>query len=295
MTKEIDQPRFRRGENASRPYGGNISDDPFSQALHKSAVARGFESQSVLANAVEIRQSTVGRWYRGESIPSPEVFGNLLILFNAKDEEREPVVEAYANRLGEREEASTSHRLKTSRRLMRPLNNPIGRWIEDFCNSKNITLRELFTTLGLSKGVASRGQLGLGALSLMLERVPKVFGLTEEETEGLSEVVVLEIQNRVQEGRKLANNPGGKIAKKVRDSLGCCTYTGSEAAAELKVSGVTVSNLRKKFNLPILLTAEHVEMLRKHLEPTKVLREKQQKTRTENRPTITSQQVLLEN
>ena len=139
MTPEFEQPRFRRGENANRSYGGKISDDPFSQALHKSALVSGFESQNVLANAVEIRQSTVSRWYRGKSTPSPAVFGDLLVLFDLNDDKREPLVEVYANLLAKRQELQA----KNNKHYIKPSNNPLGKWIEDTSKKKNITIKQL--------------------------------------------------------------------------------------------------------------------------------------------------------
>ena len=102
MTKER-QSRFRSGENPNRPYGGHISDEPLPKALYNAAVSMGYESQRALASALGVDSGTVGYWYRGEKIPSPRVFGDLLILLDLNDEEKEPLVEAYANRLARKE------------------------------------------------------------------------------------------------------------------------------------------------------------------------------------------------
>lgn len=120
MMKEVQNTRFRirSGENPNRPYGGNVSEAPFTQALHHLAVSRGFKSQRSLAKALGVSQSRVSKWYTGSNIPSPEAFGELLILFNPNDEEREPLVELYAKKLGEQE---VNHRLKTEGRTRFPI------------------------------------------------------------------------------------------------------------------------------------------------------------------------------
>ena len=52
MLQELERTRFRRGENADRPYGGFVADTPFAMALSNIAADRGFESQNSLARAL---------------------------------------------------------------------------------------------------------------------------------------------------------------------------------------------------------------------------------------------------
>ncbi len=279
MSQEFERPRFRRGENASRPYGGKISDDPFSQALYNAAVSRGFESQSVLANAVEIRPSTVGKWYGGKSTPTPSVFGDLLVLLNLNDEEREPVVEAYANRIVKRKELQ----VKNHRSYMKPSNSPLGKWIEDTCKEKNITLGKLSKMLGSNSHLEKRFSLSLGSLEHIRQNAKEALELSEEQTDTLNRLIDREIQQRTEEGHRFQNGMNGSQLKKEQKMLSYRTYNGAQAAVELGVTRPTVSSLREKFGLPHLLTEENLRMLKEHLEKSKDIRQKLQRTRMENR------------
>ena len=81
MTIELEPRKFRRGENASRPWGGNVSGEAFPQALYNLAVSRGYESQMALARALgKKRNSTVRRWYQGKTVPLPAELEAILAL-----------------------------------------------------------------------------------------------------------------------------------------------------------------------------------------------------------------------
>lgn len=287
MSQESEQPRFRRGENAKRPYGGQIADTPFAKALSELASDRGFETQRSLSKTLgKSSNMVVYSWYHDKNIPTPVEFGNLIIKLQPNDEKMEALIDTYAFALrkGREKSARELSPYELSRKIQRPELTPVSQWVEDFCNNKNITMGELFVAIGRTKWTSSRrGRLGLVTLSLMLEKVPEVYHLSEVETESLCEAVVLEIQNRLQEGRRLANTSSGPISKEVKESLRYRAYTGRDAAAELGVSSVTVSKLGKKLNLPILFTEEHLDILRVELERTKVGREKLQRTWKEKR------------
>lgn len=280
MMQEIERPKFRPGENANKLYGGKVSDDPLSQALYKSALSRGFESQRALAKALGISFGTVGRWYSAEHVPSPDVFGDLIVLLDPTDDEREPLVEAYANNLAERDKNS---KLKISRILMRPSNAPLSRWIEDFCKERNITINQFSQMLGFNNALGGkrRNSLGFDSLEQIRQNAKDKLGLSEDQTINLNEVINSEIQQRQEKGHRFQSGlSGGSQVIKKQKELSYRTYNGHQAANELGISRESVSKLRRKFNLPLLLIDEHIETLRAHLEKTRTSREKwQQATR----------------
>lgn len=284
MTPEFERPKFRRGENASKPYGRNISDDPFSQTLHKSALASGFESQIDLAKALGISPKTVNKWYRGKSVPSPAVFGDLLVLLNLNDEEREPLVESYANRFAERKE---NFRLEASRRMMQPSNNPFGEWIENYCEENKIALSQLSQTFGLNKQLLSknRDSLGFGSLESIRQNAKEALGLSEEQTASLNEAIDKDIEQRKEGGHRFQSGLSGKQVVKKQKELNYRTYNGQQAAIELGITREMVRQLRQKFQWrsPVL-TEDDIRVFREELGKTKSFREKQRQTRMKNHP-----------
>lgn len=285
MSKELEQPRFRIGETANRPYGGNVSDAPFPRALYCLAVKSGFESQSALAKAIGSKPNTVSGWYRGEKVPSPERFGNFLILTNSSEEEREPLVAAYANRLAEQEASS---RLKLSGRFMQPSNNPFGKWTEDFCHERAMTIAKFKEMLAISPR-SSRRNHGRETIELIRQNAKDKLKLSEEQTASLNEAIDKEIQQRTEEGHKFQSGLRGRQLVKGQEKLNYRTYNGKQAGEILEISRERVRRLRNNFNLPVLLTNEHIEMLRGHLEKTKDRREKLQRTRMDRCSRITLQ------
>lgn len=273
MTKEAENTRFRRGESANRPYGGNVSGEPFPQALYCLAVSRGFESQAALAKALGCHSPTVGAWYKGKSIPSPEAFGNLLILFNPKDEEREPLVELYAKRLAEQK---ASLGLKISRSSMRLSNNPIGEWIENFCQERAMTINKFSAILKIpSSGTSVRRNHGRETIELIRQNAKDRLKLSEEQVASLNELIDKEIQRRTEEGHRFQSGlmRGKKLAKE-QAMLNYPTYNGQQAGEMLGISREWVRKLRNHFKFPGLFTDEHIQMIRIHLEKSKNLREK---------------------
>lgn len=280
MTQEFERPRFRPGESTIRPYGGKISDDPLSQALYKSAALRGFESQSALVKALKIRPNTVSKWYRGKGVPTPSVFGDLLVLFDLNDEEREPVVEAYAKRLAEKE---ASRRLKISRSMMQPSNNPFGEWIENFCQERAMTIVKCTEILEISSNGPDRRNYGRETLGLIRQNAKDKLKLSEEQSASLSEAIDNEIQQRTEEGHRFQSGLRGKKLVKEQRKLNYRTYNGAQTAVELGVTRAMVSNLRKEFGLPYFLTEEDLRTLKEHLDKTKGRREKFQQSMMKKR------------
>jgi hypothetical protein len=88
--------KFRNGENPGRPWGGNVADHPFTQALYELAQSRGYPSQLGLAETVGvIRNSTLGYWYRGEKIPTRRKLDLVLGFLKPSDEERDQLIASY--------------------------------------------------------------------------------------------------------------------------------------------------------------------------------------------------------
>lgn len=77
-------------------WGGEVSLDPFVQALHQ-LVLNQYRSRLEFARALgQNNGGTMSRWYRSEHVPSPENFGKILILLDPNEEEREQLVCSYA-------------------------------------------------------------------------------------------------------------------------------------------------------------------------------------------------------
>ncbi len=282
MIQEIERP-FRPGESANRPYWGKIADASFPNTLKELAVSRGFVSQNALAQALNVTQGTVGMWCRG-AIPLPETFGNLLILLNLNEEERESLVESYAKRLGEQDANLRLNRLKVSRSLMRPSENPVDKWIKKFCIEREITLSQLNNIFGgvyFSRSVNRKS--GMESLEHIRQNAKDVLGLSEEQIASLSEAIDQEIQQRIKEGHRFQHGLSGGGVTKEQKRLIYRTYNGAQAGKELGVTRERVRQLRIKFSLPPLLTDENIEVLRNHLKETKTRREKHQKSRIQDR------------
>lgn len=176
--------------------------------------------------------------------------------------------------------------IKRSGRKIIPSNTPIGLWLENTCKNKNITLTELCKILNLSGSLNLNGRknaFGLNTLSNILQILPEALDLSGEETEVLSEAVAQTIQQRLEDGHTFQDGPRGRVINKIQEGFVCRTYNGAEASDVLEVSRERVSKLRQKFGLPVLLTEENVETIRIHLEKTREIREKIQKTRYANR------------
>lgn len=103
---EVDR-RNRRGENERKPYGGNISKDPFIQELNRLRESRGFVSQLALARALieegqspSKKQGTISNWFTGKHSPSPAEFTKLTRVLNPNEQELQTLVDLYRGRTG---------------------------------------------------------------------------------------------------------------------------------------------------------------------------------------------------
>jgi len=266
MIKETEPVRFRSRKSTGRPYGGNIADEPFPRVLHCLAVKKGYGSQLALTKALGKKYNCmVGTWYRGEHVPLPKEFGNLLVVLKPNDEELDLLVESYAQLLTQRREKV----VRISSMATQPTDNPFGQWVENICRQKKISISEFFRILGFSKTTTIRRKPGKETLNSVVENAPRVLNLSEEEIESLSQAVSLEIEKRVAEGHRFQDNPRGSKLKKMQKEINHSTYNGAQAANKLGVTRERVRQLRKKFKFPLLLTEEHLEMLGARLGKTK--------------------------
>lgn len=189
MTKEFEQPRFRRGESANKPYLRHVADTPFAKALSDISVDRGHESQSSLARSIGKRQEVVRRWLVDKGIPSPEVFGSLLIRFQPNDEKMEALVSAYAQEISQGRgmpgRNTPEGRIAGARRSRGHPDTPVGQWIKKFCDDKGITYRDFFKEIGFGSstdfGKKERDSFGLEPLNLIRQNGRETLGLSEEQ------------------------------------------------------------------------------------------------------------------
>lgn len=267
MLQEIERAKFRLGESANKPIGGNIADTPFVKALRAVAVDRGFESQRSLARALGHNSSDrVGKYYRGQHVPSPEAFGELLILFCSTkgdyDDKSEALVDAYAQEItrGKGVRYSRKDVLEQSRRQIKPSDTPIGGWIENTVQELGITIRELSRTLGVNN--IHRDLCGLLQFNDIEKNVGEAPSLSPAQKESLSEAIRSTVRQRQSEGHIFQTTPRGSKIRQIQKQLGYITYNGVQVAREFGVTRQTTSNWRKKRNWLSPLTERQMEILR---------------------------------
>lgn len=253
---ELEQKRFRRGESTGRPLGGNISPEPFPQALYGLALSRGFESQKALAIALSIRYSTVGSWYRGERTPHPQFIGEILVLLQPNDEESDSLLNPYGQLLEKKPIKQSLFRRKVGRSLF-------DEWVEKYCDNHSLTLIAFARLLGFEnyKTIRTYPKIGLDTFSRVLQNAPKALNLSPEGTEALSEVVATTIEQQIAGGRRYSGQ-NNFLARKLQAEFSCRTYTPDQAAKILGITREGARYLRNKFGLPLLLTENHLNMLR---------------------------------
>lgn len=286
---EVEPPKFRLGESGGKPWGGNVSTEPFPLALYRLAVSRGFASQISLGKAFGKKNNgAVGHWYRGKHLPMPEELGAVLILLKPDDQELQALIEPYSELLVKGRGsngflAGSESALKVSREHMQPAKTLIGSWLEKYCQGKRITLKHLSKLLGLSTlRSRTRDNLGLDTLSNILQSAPEALNLSFEEIDSLSEAVAQTIMQKLAAGHQFQRWAISSKLKVERANSTCRTYTGGEAAQELGVTREEVRLLRREFGLSMLLLEEDLERLKNRLKRTRVLREKISNTRKEN-------------
>ncbi|MBI2327960.1 hypothetical protein HYU92_06610 [Candidatus Curtissbacteria bacterium] len=284
---ERDQPNFRSGEISRRPYGENVSLEPLPQALRALMVSRGFETQISLGKALGGKSnSTVRPWLIGRRVPSPEEFGRLLILLKPNGQELDRLVEPWRNLLQAGRgriggvAADSEVAIKRGKSLIKPAETPIGRWLEDYCRQKQISLAILLRILGLNINPygQNRDNLSIDSLATLLEKSERL-DLTDEEKEQLADAIAATIEIKSSSGHRFQGGPKGGKIRSMQKTLPYVTYNGVEAAGHLGVSRAAVSVVRGQLDLPLLMTAAQLAMLEGHFAKTKEAREKQKQTR----------------
>lgn len=200
---ESEPRKFRQGESAGRPIGGNVSPEPFPQALSKLAALRGLESQVSLGRKLgHVNNGVVSRWFRGENAPNADNFGALLRVFRPDEAELETLVEPW-RKLLEDGKAGVGHfadspvALRIGRKLMNNATTPIGMWIEVYCRSHDITLGNLARSVQLSNlWGQTRDRIGLDGMLALLHKLPQAQDLSDKETASLNEAIAQTIVQR---------------------------------------------------------------------------------------------------
>ena len=262
--------RFRPGENAAKPWGGNVADDPFAKALNDVAEFRGLETQTALAVALgkgKIGQRAVSKWYGAVHVPTPADFGNILVVLDPPEPCRERLVSAYANKIMQGKGINGSwneDRLfeLSKKRIKTPIDE-VGKWIVDFCEERKISLESFFKRIGAARrGVSTR--FTLGTILAILENVQTAFETSDEQMKLLRSAVAKKIERETIEGRRFAGlriSFAGYGLRRPQQDAACKTYTPVQAAEELHVSRERIRLKRVKFGLPLLLTKEDLDLI----------------------------------
>lgn len=273
--------KFRNGEAPGKPIGGNISKEPFPQALYNLAVSRGYESQSSLAKVFGHKGNDgTGFWYQGKRVPTPDYFGALLMLFKPKDEELDALVEPYRRLLAEGKGSQgnvsgTRRAVETGRKCIKPSDTPLGSWIENYAQKEGISLQTLAKRLQYSS-MTGRDGFGLESMSYILQKAPEALGLSKQQTKILAEAVAKTIVEKISQGYEFRNSIDVMRLKQIQQELQCTTFTGPQAARKLGTSRQNISLLRQRMDLPMLLTENDIARMAKWLEGTKKKRTKTQ-------------------
>lgn len=281
MIREVEPRKFRIGESTGKPWGGNVSPDPFPQALYNLARSRGYESQLSLAQALCKRANVaVGLWYGGKRVPLPDEFGKILRLLKPNNEELDALLEPYGKLLQEgkgRKGGNLADSESTRRqgfKQMLPAKTPFEAWVKRFCQEKKLTLTNMATLLGFNTGGLRERGFGIQTYSEILQNAQQALGLSEEEVTLLGDTVAQTIEQRIAEGHKFTDSLHGTSLKKIQRELACVTYTGHEAAEKLGITRERVRQLRQKLGLPLLLTEGHIEILRERRGPRRKIQDK---------------------
>lgn len=253
------KPEFRLGESSGKPLGGNIAETPFAQALYAIAKSRGYESQMDLARIFGHKGNGIIRqWYSAITFPDAEHFGALLRLLKPDNEELDALVEPWREHL---RDMAISHSRIGRARLKETDHRPLRRYFGELAESHDLTLLEIARSLRVSYTSFSI-DVSTSFLSEILERAPGALNLNEKETAKLAEAVAVEVATTLVRGKKSKKTFSGSRLWNLRKGLRCKTYTPAEAAEELTVSRQYVGQLRIKYGLPLLMTEDHLRILR---------------------------------
>lgn len=257
---ERSEGKFRIGESAGKPIGGNVADQAMPQALYDFALSRGFESQNAFAKSINIRNSVVSKWYRGVRVPSAEGMSNIFLVHQPTPVEVEMLIGPWAEQLQAKKRVRKHVQSKT----------PIGMWIERYVFDHKITFGEFARNVGLSFASA-RDKMGIEGMERIIENA-ELLELDAVQTAELVEVVAQTIEEKAAKGHKFKSN--SNRAKIAQADLACTTYTPIQAADELGVTREAIRQHRERLKLPLLMNEQQFEILKQDFERTKGHREK---------------------
>lgn len=244
---------LRVGETKDRPWG-KVNDEPFAQNLSTLAKSRGLENQSDFAKRLGTVPNVVRGWYRRGHFPTPESMGRILIALKPDAVELESIISLYCAHL----EGVVKNRLEFTQKNRDE--KPILGWFGELALKRGTTLRNLYKLVhGYSLSYKGKSTV---VYSRMLEAIPKMLRLSEEETSEFADAVAQSIQNMTETGEKLNDKIPPSSLETFKEEVSCSTYNGQQAADEMGVSREWVRQLRKVYELPLLMTKEQVAMLK---------------------------------
>lgn len=230
---------------------------PFGKALRQIAESRGYISQTDLARALESNgNQMVNKWINGNNRPDAEHFSALIRLLKPQGDEMEELVVPYVSHLRDKSfKLSRSHISKPGQK------GPVFDFLANYALVNKRTLGEVYRDI---KTIWSDlGSAGQERVCEILQNAPLGLNLTEEETTTLGLAVARQIIDSGRAGKKSSVNARGARLLKIQAQLKCKTYNGNEAGQFLGLTRERVRQLRSKYNMPILMTDEHIEILKK--------------------------------
>lgn len=276
MSPEVEKDITKSGKGIA---GGKISERPFPKALYKLARSRGYLTQTSLARELGSKKNTtVGRWYRGETVPSPEFFGAILRLLKPTDEELEGLVGPYSSLIiqgfgSPRVLSGTERMLRHARIQRKPSQTPLGIVIDQICDRQKITIREFAQRIDVPevflRSVRRENGGSLENLADFLEKSPQEFDLKEDEIEELADGVSKLIEGKLKQGKKIRTFASLSI-RFLQKQLPCQTYMPVDLVQELGVSRERVRQLRRELGIAnIILTEEDRQKILDYREKVK--------------------------
>lgn len=259
---ELEQKKFRPGEHTGKPLGGNVSAEPFSQALYELARSRGYKSQLALGRALGYRSNSLVRtWYTGMNTPGPEYFGQILVLLKPNDDELDSIVDPYGKLL----QKGAERAIRRDQKKIKPGATPFDEWMESFCRKNTMSLTSLVVTMGFKNISTIRRwnrPVSLDIFSDILQTAPQALNLSSRETDCLSEAVASTIEEQIAAGHNYLTNISSRRIRMWQAQIPCKTYNRGQAARELGITRERVRQLSNKFGLSYLLTEEDLNVLK---------------------------------
>jgi len=291
MMKEREVELLVETEPKKRKPYGLVSKEPFPTILNGILLKRGLTRKD-LAEITEMTQGAVCFWFTGRSVPSLKALGALLIALRLDDDEVDELTEAYGCELSKGRGVSRVNSLELSRLLIKPSESPVGKWIEEQCIERNITVTEGMRLLKLtSKRSSVRDSFGLETLIRMQQNAPWAFKLSEEEIEILNRAIQDQISTELEKRHRFVHRGKNGLTPEERKTLNYHYYNFAEVAETLGTSREWIRILCRKFNFVSPLTRDQIKKLETHLAETKDLREKRQNTRRKSREVTLYQAV----